>query len=142
VINVRANAALGLPLPPVAKLLDAGVTLLLGTDNGILNGPDLFRELDAVYRLVCSQAGESSRPNPWDILKMVTANVAHTRWGKEWPGQLEVGMPSTFILLDMSAPHFQHSLEPTATLMTRANPSDVLLTVQHGNVIYQRPDCR
>lgn len=138
VLNVRANAALGLPLPPVAALLEAGVPLLLGTDNGILNGPDLFRELDAVYRLACSQAGEDHRPLPADILKMVTSTFANTRWGNEFPGILEVGMPSTFSVVDLSASHFQRSSDLTATLLTRASPADVVMTVSHGKVIYRR----
>lgn len=44
VINPRANANLGLPLPPVAKLMRAGVNLLLGTDNGLLNPPSMLPE--------------------------------------------------------------------------------------------------
>jgi len=138
VINVRANAALGLPMPPVYKLMQAGVPLLIGTDNGILNGPDLFRELDAVYRLACSQAGENRRPDPSEILKMVTSNLSHTRWGKEFPGDLREEMPATFTVVDLTAPHFQRSSELTATLLTRASPADVVMTVSHGKVLYSR----
>ena len=63
-LNPRANANLGLPLPPVAKLLDAGVNLLLGTDNGLLNSPSLLAELDFTYKLAKSQYGDSIRPDP------------------------------------------------------------------------------
>ncbi|HEY0947843.1 MAG TPA: amidohydrolase family protein, partial [Opitutaceae bacterium] len=37
VVNPRANANLGLTLPPVHALLRSGANLLLGTDNGMLN---------------------------------------------------------------------------------------------------------
>ncbi|TVP80400.1 MAG: amidohydrolase, partial [Puniceicoccaceae bacterium] len=74
VLNPRANANLGLPLPPVAALLDAGVNLLLGTDNGLLNSPNLFAELDFTYKLAKSQYGDAVQPDPTAILKMVTSN--------------------------------------------------------------------
>jgi cytosine/adenosine deaminase-related metal-dependent hydrolase len=54
VLNPRANAALGLPLPPIRDLIEAGIPLLLGTDNGLLNSPNLFAELDFTYKVAKS----------------------------------------------------------------------------------------
>ncbi len=138
VINPRANAALGLPLPPVAALLEAGIPLLLGTDNGILNGPDLFRELDFTWRLARSQQGDGRGPHPRDILKMATSNFRHTPWGTEIPGSLSQYMPANFIVIDLTAPCFQHSQDLTATLVTRTAPEHILATVRNGRVLHQR----
>lgn len=136
VLNPRANAALGLPLPPVAKLMKAGVNLLLGTDNGILNGPDLFRELDFTYRLARSQWGDGRHPLPGEILKMATANFGRTRWGAEIPGTLSEGGPATFVVVDLTRPHFQNSRDLTGTLITRTAPGDLLQTVFRGKTVY------
>jgi cytosine/adenosine deaminase-related metal-dependent hydrolase len=138
VINPRANAALGLPLPPVAALLQAGVPLLLGTDNGILNGPDLFRELDFTWRLARSQWGDGRHPHPREILKTATSNFRHSPWGTEIPGSLAVGLPANFIVVDLLAPCFQNSRDLTATLVTRTAPEHILATVRNGRVLYQR----
>ncbi|MCC5842910.1 MAG: amidohydrolase family protein [Verrucomicrobia bacterium] len=138
VINPRANAALGLPLPPVAALLQAGVPLLLGTDNGILNGPDLFRELDFTWRLARSQRGDGRNPHPREILKTATANFRHSPWGTEIPGSLSPGLPANFIIVDLLAPCFQNSRDLTATLVTRTAPEHILATVRNGRVLHQR----
>ncbi|MCC5850558.1 MAG: amidohydrolase family protein [Verrucomicrobia bacterium] len=136
VLNPRANAALGLPLPPVAKLMRAGVNLLLGTDNGILNGPDLFRELDFTYRLARSQWGDGRHPLPGEILKMATANFGRTHWGAEIPGTLTEGGPATFVVVDLTRPHFQNSRDLTGTLITRTSPGDLIQTVFRGKTVH------
>jgi cytosine/adenosine deaminase-related metal-dependent hydrolase len=138
VLNPRANANLGLPLPPIAKLLDAGVNLLLGTDNGLLNSPSMLAELDFTYKVTKSQYGDSLRPNPSEILKMATSNVAATRWGKELPGSLELGNPANFTVIDFHQSHLRRSAHLTASVLTRVTPADVLQTVRAGQVIYQR----
>lgn len=138
VVNPRANAALGLPLPPVAALLQAGVPLLLGTDNGILNGPDLFRELDFTWRLARSQWGDGHHPHPREILKMATANFRHSPWGTELPGQLAVGLPANFVVLDLNAPCFRNSRDLTATVVTRTAPEHILATARNGLPIHQQ----
>ena len=137
VLNPRANANLGLPLPPVAKLLDAGVNLLLGTDNGLLNSPSMLAELDFTYKLAKSQYGDSLRPDPREILKMATSNVAKTRWGGELPGSLAAGGPATFTVVDFDRIHLRRSAHIIASLLCRVTPADVLQTVLHGHSLYQ-----
>lgn len=136
VLNPRANAALGLPLPPVARLMKAGVNLLLGTDNGIINGPDLFRELDFVYRLARSQWGDGRHPHPLQILKMATSNFGKTCWGEEIPGTLRQGGPATFAVVDLTRPHFRNSRDLTGTLITRTSPGDLMQTLFRGKELY------
>ena len=138
VLNPRANANLGLPLPPVAKLLDAGVNLLLGTDNGLLNSPSMLAELDFTYKVAKSQYGDALRPDPAAILKMATSNVAATRWGGELPGSLEVGQVANFVVLDFEQTHLRRSAHLLASVLTRVTPADVLETVRAGHTIYKR----
>ncbi|MDQ8193406.1 amidohydrolase family protein [Coraliomargarita sp. SDUM461004] len=137
VLNPRANANLGLPLPPIAKLMDAGVNLLLGTDNGLLNSPSMLAELDFTYKLAKSQYGDALRPDPAEILKMATSNVSKTRWGQELPGALELGSVANFTVLDFNQTHLRRSAHLVASVLTRVTPEDVLQTVRAGKVIYQ-----
>lgn len=138
VINPRANANLGLPMPPVAKLLDAGVNILLGTDNGLLNSPNLFAELDFTYKLAKSQYGNAIDPAPESILKMATSNLSSTRWGGELPGLLEPGGLANFTILDFNAIHLRRSAHLLASILTRVTPSDVLRTVRAGKILYSK----
>jgi cytosine/adenosine deaminase-related metal-dependent hydrolase len=139
VINPRANANLGLPLPPVAKLLEAGVNLVIGTDNGLLNSPNLWAELDFTYKLAKSQYGDALRPDPAAILAMATSNVGKSRWGDILPGTLTEGGPATLVAVDFRATHLRRSAHILASLLTRVTPEDVVLTLFQGKTLHQSP---
>ncbi len=139
-INPRANATLGLPLPPVTPLLDAGVRLLLGTDNVMLNPPNLFAELDFTFRLARSQAGEArpSAPASADVLRMVTSNIRPLLGGDHY-GYLEQGLPASFVVLDFTAPHLRHTRNLIASIVGRVGTADVLATVHRGRELWRSP---
>ncbi|MEM0966223.1 MAG: amidohydrolase family protein [Verrucomicrobiota bacterium] len=138
VVNPRANATLGLSLPPVARLLDAGIPVLLGTDNGMLNGPSLLPELDFTYKLVRSQTGNENLVDPAVVLKMVTTNPGRTCWGNWFPGSLEVGNTASFVEFDFSSPLLSTSHHAIASVVTRCQPGDIIQTVRDGQVIHYR----
>jgi cytosine/adenosine deaminase-related metal-dependent hydrolase len=135
-LNPRANASLGLGLPPIAALLEAGVNLLLGTDNVMLNSPNLFAELDFAAKLARSQAGDPRLPDPAAMLRMVSVNAAAVL-GADYPGQLDVRLPASFVVLDFNALHLRSSRNVLASLVGRVTPTEVLATVRHGEILWQ-----
>lgn len=137
-LNPRANAVLGLPLPPVAALLRAGIPLLLGTDNAMLNSPNLFAEMDFTWKLARSQSADPQFPDPAAILAMTTRNAA-ALLGADYPGTLTRGGPATFAVIDFTAPQLAHSRHVVASLVGRVTPADVLLTVRHGRTLWTAP---
>ncbi len=139
VLNPRANANLGLPLPPIAPLLQSEANLLLGTDNGLLNSPNLFAELDFTYKLAKSQFGDAQQPTPQTILKMVTSNIRAVLGGDTY-GYLETGLPADFVVLNFHQPHLRSSQHIPASVLTRVTPEEVLLTVRQGKVLWQSPN--
>lgn len=134
VLNPRANANLALPLPPINELLNAGINLLLGTDNGLLNSPNMFAELDYTYKLTKSQFGDPRKPDPAAILKMATSNVRPALGGDHY-GYLETGLPASFVVLDFGAPHLKRSRHLLASILTRVTPAEVLETYRLGKRI-------
>jgi 5-methylthioadenosine/S-adenosylhomocysteine deaminase len=138
VINPRANACLGLPLPPVAALLAAGVRLLLGTDNGMLNSPSMLAELDFTYKIARSQFANASDPDPSAVLKLATSNVRGLL-GPDVYGWLEQGLPADFVVLDFHQPHLRASKHVVASVLTRVTPEDVLVTYRQGRVLWRDP---
>jgi len=138
VLNPRANANLGLPLPPIAALLRAGANLLLGTDNGMLNSPNILAELDFTYKVAKSQFADALWPDPTAILKMATSNIRAVL-GDDHHGALEVGLPATFVVLDFTKGHLRHTRHLTASIVTRVTPDDVLATYRHGRPLYLSP---
>jgi 5-methylthioadenosine/S-adenosylhomocysteine deaminase len=138
VLNPRANAALGLSLPPVADLLRAGVNLLLGTDNGMLNSPSILAELDFTYKLAKSQFADALMPDPTAILKMATSNIRPALGGDHF-GQLAHGLPATFAILDFNAPHLRATRHITASIVGRVTPADILATYRTGRELWRAP---
>jgi cytosine/adenosine deaminase-related metal-dependent hydrolase len=138
-LNPRANATLGLPLPPVAALLRSGATLLLGTDNVMLNPPNLLAELDFTYRLARSQFADAASPDPAAILAMATTNAAGLL-GPDFPGALTLGAPASFVVLDFTRPHLRHSRHLLASLVSRVTPDEVLATYRHGRPLHLAPN--
>jgi 5-methylthioadenosine/S-adenosylhomocysteine deaminase len=135
-INPRANANLGLPLPPVRGLMDSGVNLLLGTDNGLLNSPSLLAEMDFTYKLAKSQYGNAVGPDPLAILRMATSNI-RALLGGDHHGRLEAGLPATFVVLDFHQPHLRSTRHIPASVVTRVTPEDVLATYRMGRPLYE-----
>jgi cytosine/adenosine deaminase-related metal-dependent hydrolase len=137
-INPRANASLGLPLPPVAALLRAGANLLLGTDNGMLNAPSLLAEFDFTYKLAKSQSGDAVTPDPTAILQMATTNIRPLLGGDHY-GYLERGLPADFVVLDFNSSQLRATRHLIASVLTRVTPADVLATYRHGRELWRDP---
>ena len=77
VVCPTANSYFGLK-PPVRRMLDAGITVCLGTDNAMLASPDIFREMrflkanfdlgpEEILRIVFENGGKvlNSLPGLW-----------------------------------------------------------------------------
>ncbi|PWB87466.1 amidohydrolase family protein [Methanobrevibacter thaueri] len=73
VVCPRANATLNVGVTPVGRMLDLGIRPLLGTDNVMLNSPNMLRELE--FSLKIMSVYYKSYINPQELLKMATTNV-------------------------------------------------------------------
>lgn len=138
VLNPRANANLGLPLPPIAALLQAGVRLLLGTDNGMLNSPSMLAELDFTYKVAKSQFANALDPDPATLLRLATSNLDGLL-GPDVRGHLAAGLPADFVVVNFHQPHLRHSRHLLASLLTRVTPEDILATHHQGRPLWQDP---
>lgn len=73
VVCPRANATLNVGVAPLNKMLKLGIKPLLGTDNVMLNSPNMFRELE--FSLKIMSVYHDDYLNPVELLKMATTNV-------------------------------------------------------------------
>lgn len=73
VVCPRANATLNVGVAPLNKMIDLGISPLLGSDNVMLNSPNMFRELEFTLKLM--SVYYKSYINPVDLVKMATTNV-------------------------------------------------------------------
>nr|WP_294998029.1 amidohydrolase family protein [uncultured Methanobrevibacter sp.] len=73
VVCPRANATLNVGVVPLNKMLNLGVKPLLGTDNIMINSPNMFRELEFTLKLM--SVYYKSYINPIELVKMATTNI-------------------------------------------------------------------
>lgn len=75
VICPRSNGILGNGLPDILSMLKLGCKIAIGTDNIMVNSPDLLRELDYIWKVSRSQQTKYSVQNDMkELLKMITVN--------------------------------------------------------------------
>ena len=73
VVCPRANATLNVGVAPLNEMLNMGIKPLLGTDNVMLNSPNMLRELE--FSLKIMSVYHKSYINPVELLKMATTNI-------------------------------------------------------------------
>ncbi|MGN6348402.1 MAG: amidohydrolase family protein [Candidatus Nitrosocosmicus sp.] len=74
VVCPRANGILGVGIVPLKQLVDRGFTISIGTDNIMLNSPDLFKEMDFLLKSQRAYEKNISFLDAKMVLKMATVN--------------------------------------------------------------------
>jgi cytosine/adenosine deaminase-related metal-dependent hydrolase len=136
VLTLRATASLGLAPPPLAALLRAGVSLLLGTGSVMLSSPNLWAEMDFAWKLARQQSGGETGPDPAAILRLVTTNLRPVLGG-DCHGFLEKGLPADFAVLNFRRPHLRATRNLIASIVSRVTPEEVLATYRRGEPIWR-----
>jgi len=72
VVCPRSNGILGVGFPRIAKMLRLGCCVGIGTDNVMINSPDMFREMDYLWKM--SRTVDDEFLSARDVLKMATVN--------------------------------------------------------------------
>lgn len=75
VVCPRANATLNVGVAPLNEMFSKGIKPLLGSDNLMLNSPNLFRELE--FSLKIMSVYYKNYLNPKDLLKTATTNICN-----------------------------------------------------------------
>lgn len=73
VVCPRSNATLNSGVPPLNRMLDLKMKPLIGTDNVMLNSPNMFRELEFCLKIM--SVYYKFYINPVELVKMATTNV-------------------------------------------------------------------
>lgn len=73
VVCPRANATLNVGVAPVNEMINLGLKPLIGTDNVMLNSPNMLRELEFCLKLMSVYYKQYI--NPVELLKMATTNI-------------------------------------------------------------------
>ena len=136
----RANAILGVGIPPVLRLMENDHPIALGTDNIMLNSPDMFREMDYVSRALRAVSRNPSKPEPKDVLKMATVNGARALRIESETGSIKIGKLADIVLVDAREPNLARSHDPIASLVLRASVRNIVAVFSEGRLAYRRQD--
>jgi len=132
----RANASLGVGFPPISMLLQQGVRVALGTDNVMLNAPDMLREMDYTARMITASALDPSAVSSTEILKMATVIPAEILGLSSSLGTLDVGKKADIIFIDLSAPNLNFSRDLVSTVVHRARSDNITCVMIDGEVVH------
>lgn len=122
VVCPRANGILGAGMPQVAEMMRRGCTIALGTDNVMLNSPDMFREMDHLWK-ASHAAGRFIEPR--EIVKMATVNAAKML-GLNC-GSIEAGKAADLLFINTRHADLYPLHDPYAALVHRVGRPDAVM---------------
>ena len=131
VVCPRANGVLGAGMPRVAQMLRQGCLVAIGTDNVMLNSPDILRELDYVWK--ASGATEGKMIEPRQLLKMATVNGAQML--RLNSGCIEAGRRADLIFIDKRHADLYPLHDPYAAAVHRLSQSSIRAIMIDGRFV-------
>ena len=138
VVCPRIQGVMGLGVPRFDWMLERGMLVALGTDNLMLCGPDLLRELEYSSRVVRALRTSATYPSARQLLQMVTINPARILGRDREIGSLEPGKRADVVVFDARSANLRPVRDPVATLVNRADGRDVAAVVREGRVVHGR----
>lgn len=129
-----SNMKLASGMAPVQAMIDAGISVGIGTDGAASNNDlDLFDELrDAA--MIGKLAADSAAAVPAEqVVKMATAGSAEAIGIDS--GKIEEGANADLAVVDLEKPHLTPAHDPVSHLAYAVRGSDVRHTVCDGQVL-------
>ncbi|WP_254272875.1 amidohydrolase [Haloarcula marina] len=129
-----SNMKLASGMAPVQRLLDAGVTVGLGTDGAASNNDlDMFDEMRDAAMVGKLAADDASAVAAETVVEMATKHGADLL-GFDG-GRIEPGANADLAVVDFDAPHLTPAHDPVSHLAYAVRGSDVRHTVCDGEVL-------
>jgi cytosine/adenosine deaminase-related metal-dependent hydrolase len=131
VVCPRSNGLLGCGIPRIADMMNNGCIVGLGTDNVMLNSPDLFKEMDYIWKV--SRATDAHQISARDILKMATVNGAEILHLNS--GCIEPGRSADMMFIDKRHVDLYPIHDPYASIVQRASQSSIMGMMINGEFV-------
>jgi cytosine/adenosine deaminase-related metal-dependent hydrolase len=130
VVCPRANGVLGAGLPKVVGMLEKGCQVAIGTDNVMLNSPDMFRELDYLWK---ASHANGDFIEPRELLKMATVNGAGML--RLNSGCIEQGKSADLLFIDKRHADLYPMHDPYAAIVHRAGRDSIAAVMASGRFV-------
>jgi 5-methylthioadenosine/S-adenosylhomocysteine deaminase len=114
----ESNLKLASGLCPVAKLIDAGARVILGTDGPASNNDlDMWGEMRTAALLAKGVSGDAAALPAVDALRMATLEAARSLRIAHLVGSIEVGKRADLVAVDLSHPETTPVYDPISQLV-------------------------
>jgi len=118
---------------PLARWLDAGIPVGLGTDNVYHSMWETMRA--AFYAARTRAAGGEAAPSFYDLLELATIRGAEVLGMEGEIGSIEVGKRADLQLIDLRDPHLTPTVDLTSSLVLYGSTSSVETVLVDGRVV-------
>jgi cytosine/adenosine deaminase-related metal-dependent hydrolase len=136
--NPESNLKIGAGFMPIVKMLQAGVSVALGTDGASTNDNLDLHEVMRIA-IMLPRPAEPDRahwPTVHDALRMATVNGGKAL-RQPGLGTLAVGAPADFVLHDLTAPFWIPLNDPKTQLVFGAGGATVDTVIVGGRVLVE-----
>ena len=132
VVCPRANASLAEGIPDIEQMMKMNCNVAIGTDNLMINSPDLFREMDFLWKV--TMGIYKKRVEPKKILKMVTINAGKLL-GKKI-GCIKEGYLADAVFIKKNNLDLDPLQNPYASIVHRANENSIKAVMIGGKIVH------
>jgi len=132
VVCPRANASLAEGIPNVVQMMEMDCNVAIGTDNVMINSPDLFREMDFLWKT--TMGIHQKRIEPKNILKMSTVNAGKLLDKKI--GCIKEGYLADAIFIKKNDLDLDPLQNPYASIVHRASENSIQAVMIGGKIIH------
>jgi cytosine/adenosine deaminase-related metal-dependent hydrolase len=128
----RANGSLAEGIPDLDLMLETGCNVAMGTDNVMINSPDMFREMDYLWKV--SMGIKKKRLEPKDILKMATTNASNILGGNI--GIVQDNKIADCIFIEKHSIDLEPMHNPHASIVQRASENTIRAVMYEGKIVH------
>lgn len=136
--NPTSNMKLGSGFARIARAMELGVNVALGTDGCASNDNlDMFEEMHIASLIHKGLAKDPTVLSAWDVIDMATVNGAKAL-GMDDTGEIAVGKKADLCVVDLDKPHLTPCLDIPNLIINSMHASDVVMTVVNGRVVWEK----
>jgi len=132
VVCPRANASLAEGIPDIVQMMKANCNVTIGTDNIMINSPDMFRDMDFLWKV--TMGTHQKRIQPKTILKMATVNAGKLLNKKI--GCIKEGYLADAIFIKKNDLDLDPLQNPYASIVHRASENSIHAVMIGGKIVH------
>ncbi|RQW79797.1 MAG: amidohydrolase [Methanothrix sp.] len=118
VVCPRSNLMTGVGLPDIKRMTDLGITVGVGTDNVMLNSPNMFEEMQLIIKALLHDDRQ--------VFKMCTLNGAEIMQIDQKVGSIREGKEAKLMVLNENSNNLWGTIQPLDSVVRRAGASDII----------------